>query len=111
MVPLRGHLIGFYCSSGVYVLPKGLEEVLVTLPKNLFIEVDGMAKHENKDINDIIYQATKSYMEYKKETRKLHETMQKGYEEMAGINLNLCSEAFLAEEEAKITSDRLVIGV
>ncbi|MEI3612993.1 antitoxin [Pseudogracilibacillus sp. SO30301A] len=93
------------------VLPDRLEEVLIRLPKNLFIEVDGMAKQENKDINDLIYQATKNYVQYKKEIRQLHESMQKGYEEMARINLNLCSEAFLAEEEAKITSDRLVIGV
>ena len=35
-------------------LPERLEEVLVRLPKNLFIEVDGMAKQENKDINDVI---------------------------------------------------------
>ena len=93
------------------VLPEGLEEVLVRLPKNLFIEVNGMAKHENKDINELIYQATKNYVQYKKELRQLHESMQKGYEEMARINLNLCSEAFLAEEEAKNTLDRLVIGV
>lgn len=104
-------LKGRFIFIGGVVLPKGSEEVLVKLPINLFIEVDGMAKHENKDINDIIYQATKNYINYKKETRQLHESMQKGYEEMAGINLNLCSEAFLAEEEAKITSDRLVIGV
>ncbi|MBO1002436.1 antitoxin [Pseudogracilibacillus auburnensis] len=93
------------------VLPDRLEEVLIRLPKNLFIEVNGMAKHENKDINDLIYQATKNYVQYKKEIRQLHESMQKGYEEMARINLNLCSEAFLAEEEAKNTLDRLVIGV
>jgi len=93
------------------VLPDGLEEVLIRLPKNLFLEVDGMAKHENKDVNDLIYQATKNYVQYKKEIHQLHESMQKGYEEMARINLNLCSEAFLAEEEAKITLDRLVIGV
>src|SRR5699024_9232209 len=92
-------------------LPDRLEEFLIRLPKNLFIEVDGMAKHENKDINEVIYQATKSYIEFKKEERQLHEAMQKGYEEMARINLNLCSEAFLAEEEAKNTLDRLVIGV
>lgn len=95
----------------MYLLPEGSKEVSVKLSKNLFIEVDRMAKDQNKDVSDIIYQATKNYMEYKKEARKLHETMQKGYEEMAGINLNLCSEAFLAEEEAKDTSDRLVIGV
>lgn len=93
------------------VLPKGVEEVLIKLPRSLFIEVDGMAKHENKEINELIYQATMQYVKYKKEARHLHEAMQRGYEEMAKINLNLCSEAFLAEEEAKNTLDRLVIGV
>src|SRR5699024_6587404 len=57
-------------------LPDRLEEFLIRLPKNLFIEVDGMAKHENKDINEVIYQATKSYIEFKKEERQLHEAMQ-----------------------------------
>lgn len=93
------------------VLPKGVEEVLIKLPKSLFIEVDGMAKHENKEINELIYQATMHYVKRKKEVRHAHEAMQKGYQEMAKINLNLCSEAFLAEEEAKNTLDRLVIGV
>ncbi|HLS66936.1 MAG TPA: antitoxin [Pseudogracilibacillus sp.] len=92
-------------------MPDGLEELLIRLPKNLYVEVDGMARNENKDINDVIYQATKNYIQYKKEVRQMHEAMQKGYEEMARINLNLCSEAFLAEEEAKNTLDRLVIGV
>lgn len=92
-------------------MPDSLEEVLIRLPKSLFSEVHGMAKYENRDIDDLIYQATKSYVQYKKELRHLHESMQKGYEEMAKINLNLCSEAFLAEEEAKDTIDRLVIGV
>lgn len=98
------------------MLPKGVEEVLIRLPKNLFVEVDDMARNEKKNIDDIIYQATKKYIQYKKEVHMkelnlLHESMQKGYEEMARINLHLCSEAFLAEEEAKITSDRKVIGV
>lgn len=93
------------------VLPERLEEVLIKLPKNLFMEMDGMAKNEDKEVNDIIYQATKKYVQYKKDICQLHETMRKGYEEMAGINLNLCSEAFLAEEEAKNTLDRSVMGV
>lgn len=101
---------------GWMLLPNGMEEVLIKLPKNLFIEVNGMARNEKKDIDDIIYQATKKYIQYKKEVQMkemnlLHESMQKGYQEMARINLHLCSEAFLAEEEAKITSDRKVIGV
>jgi len=92
-------------------LPDSLEEVLVRLPKSLYSEVNGMAKHENKEIDELIYQATKNYVQYKKEIRLFHESMQKGYEEMAKINLSLCSEAFLAEEEAKNTIERLVIGV
>lgn len=81
------------------------------MPKKLFVEVDGMAKHENIDIDDLIYQATVNYVQYKKEVRQLHDKMKQGYEEMARINLNLSSEAFQAEEEAKATLDRLVIGV
>ncbi len=92
-------------------MPDRLEEVLVRLPKNLFIEVNGMAEHENTNVDDLIFQATKRYVQYKKEIRQFHETMQKGYQEMARINLNLCSEAFLAEEEADTTLCRLVIGV
>lgn len=92
-------------------MPENLEEVLIRLPKSLYLEVNGMAQSENKDINELIYQATKNYVQYKKELNQFHEMMQKGYIEMAKINLHLCSEAFLAEEEAKNTLDRLVIGV
>lgn len=92
-------------------MPDSLEEVLIRLPKSLYMEVNGMAQNENKDINELIYQATKNYVQYKKELHQFHETMQKGYKEMAKINLHLCSEAFQAEEEAKNTLDRLVIGV
>lgn len=73
--------------------------------------MNGMATNENIEVNDLIYQATKKYVQYKKEFCQLQEIMKQGYQEMAGINLSLCSEAFLAEEEANITLDRLVIGV
>lgn len=92
-------------------MPENLEEVLIRLPKSLYLEVNGIAQNENKDFNELIYQATKNYVQYKKELNQFHEMMQKGYIEMAKINLHLCSEAFLAEEEAKNTLDRLVIGV
>lgn len=101
---------------GLMLLPDSMEEVLIRLPKNLFVEVDGMARNEQRHIEDIICQATKKYIQYKREVQMkelhlLYDSMQKGYEEMARINLHLCSEAFLAEEEAKLTSDRKVIGV
>ncbi len=88
-----------------------LEEVLLKLPKHFFQEVCGIAEYEEVEINDFIYQATKNYVEYKKEIFILHEQMQKGYQEMAPINLKICSEAFLAEEEANHTGNRSVIGV
>lgn len=88
---------------------KKFEEVMIELPKKLIDEVDLMAQLENKELNEIIVQATEKYVAYKHEISHLHQTMQKGYEEMAGINLNLCCEAFLAEEEAKVVSDRLVV--
>src|SRR5699024_5683629 len=100
-----------YSLAGVYRLPDRLEDIMVSLPKDLLSEVNNMAECEQKEINEIIYQATESYVRYRKEKIKLYERMQKGYEETTGMNLSLCSEAFLAEEEAKTTSDRLVIGV
>lgn len=95
-------------------MSESLQEVLVRLPKNLLNEVDGLMKHENSDLSDFICQATKNYLEYKKEEhiQRFHESMQQGYLEMAGINLKIASEAFQAEEEAeKNTLQRSVIGV
>lgn len=95
------------------VLSEGLQEVLVKMPKNLLNEVDGVMKYENKDLSDFICQATRNYLEAKKQEHlyKMYESMQKGYEEMARINLKIASEAFQAEEEAEVTLERTVIGV
>lgn len=95
------------------VLSEGLQEILVKLPKNLINEVDGLVKYENRDLSDFICQATKNYLQHKKDEhfQQFHETMQKGYEEMARINLTIASEAFQAEEEAENTLERTVIGV
>ncbi|WP_281176863.1 CopG family ribbon-helix-helix protein [Amphibacillus sediminis] len=87
-----------------------MQEIVVRLPKTLLNEVDSLIKEEEKDLNDFIYQATKSYVQDKKE-KHIRESMQRGYLEMAKINLNIASESFLAEEEAEITFERLVSGV
>lgn len=88
-----------------------VEEVLLRLPKHFFHEVCGLAEYEEIELTDFIYQATKNYVEHKKEVFTLHEQMQKGYQEMAPINLKICSEAFLAEEEANHTANRSMIEV
>jgi CopG family transcriptional regulator/antitoxin EndoAI len=48
-------------------------------------------------------------MERKK--RVLRESMQRGYMEMAKINLHIALEAFQAEDDAGSTVNRLVSGV
>ncbi|TQS76416.1 antitoxin [Ornithinibacillus gellani] len=94
-------------------MSEGLQEIMVRMPKNLLNEVDGIMKFENSDLSDFICQATRNYLESKKEehVQKFYESMQKGYEEMARINLTMASEAFQAEEEAETTLERSVIGV
>lgn len=70
-------------------------------------------KYENRDLSDFIYQATKNYLENRKEEhiQEVRENMQQGYKEMARINLSMALEAFQAEEEADNTLERSVIGV
>lgn len=95
-------------------MSESLQEILVRLPKNLLNEVDGLMEYENRDLSDFICQATRNYLEHKKEEhiQQFRESMQQGYEEMANINLTIASEAFQAEEEAeKNTLERSVIGV
>jgi CopG family transcriptional regulator/antitoxin EndoAI len=86
------------------------KRIMITLPHTLLQEVDGVAKKEHSNRSELIRQAMKFYLRERKK-RQLRETMKKGYMEMANINLDMASEAFLAEEEADHTLDRLVSGV
>lgn len=94
----------------MYGLSEDVQEIVVQLPKNLLNEVDGLMKREDSNLNEFIFQATKSYVQDRKQ-RHIRESMQRGYMEMAKINLNIASESFLAEEEAESTLERLVSGV
>ncbi|GAF64720.1 CopG family ribbon-helix-helix protein [Alkalihalobacillus trypoxylicola] len=85
-------------------------EIVVRLPQHLLNEVDAFMKQEELNYNEFVAKAAKLYIREKKK-RQIRETMQQGYMEMAKINLNIASEAFLAEEEAESTLDRLVSGV
>ncbi len=86
------------------------KRIMISLPQNLLQEVDGVVEMEALNRSELIRQAMKLYLlERKKKT--IRENMQKGYMEMANINLNLASESFLLEEEADSAVDRLVSGV
>ncbi|GAB7387815.1 ribbon-helix-helix protein, CopG family [Bacillaceae bacterium] len=89
---------------------KNTKRIMISLPQHLLQEVDGVVEKENSNRSEFIRQAMKLYLKERKR-RYIREKMQKGYMEMAKINLNMASEAFQAEEEAEHTLDRLVSGV
>lgn len=86
------------------------KRIMISLPDNLLQEVDGIVEQENSNRSEFIRQAMKLYLTERKK-RHLRESMQRGYMEMAKINLQFASEAFQAEEDAGTTVDRLVSGV
>lgn len=87
-----------------------IKQIMVSLPEELLHELDCLTERQTTDRSEIIYKATRMYLkEHKKQ--QIRETMQQGYMEMAKINLTIAAEAFLAEEEAEHTLDRLVSGV
>lgn len=86
------------------------KRIMISLPDHLLQEVDGIVQEERSNRSEFIRQAMKLYLTERKK-RYLRESMQRGYMEMAKINLNMASEAFHAEEDAGHTLNRLVSGV
>ncbi|WP_062350858.1 CopG family ribbon-helix-helix protein [Bacillus kwashiorkori] len=85
------------------------QEILVSLPESLLLEIEGYAQQENVNRDELIYQATKMFLRERKK-RHIRESMRRGYLEMAKINLSIASESFHAEYEAEHTVERLVSG-
>lgn len=86
------------------------KRIMISMPDNLLQEMDGVAAKENSNRSELIRQAMKLFLLERKK-RQLRDMMQRGYMEMAKINLNMASEAFHAEEDADLILDRLVSGV
>lgn len=86
------------------------KRIMISLPHHLLEEVDGIVEQEKLNRSEFIRQAMKVYLIERKK-RHIRESMQRGYMEMAKINLNMASEDFHMEEEANGTVDRLVSGV
>lgn len=86
------------------------KRIMISLPDHLLQEVDGVAEKEHSNRSELIRQAMKLFLTERKK-RLLRESMQRGYMEMAMINLHMASEAFHAEEDADHIVDRLVSGV
>jgi CopG family transcriptional regulator / antitoxin EndoAI len=86
------------------------KRIMISLPDHLLQEVDGIVEKENSNRSEFIRQAMKLYLMERKK-RVLRDSMQRGYMEMAKINLHIALEAFQAEDDAGSTVNRLVSGV
>ncbi|GEL78770.1 antitoxin [Tenuibacillus multivorans] len=87
------------------------KEIVVKLPTSLLNECDSLVQNQDDlDRETLIMQAVNAYVQDEKK-RKIKEKMRRGYVEMRNINLGIASEAFVAEEEAETTLERLVSGV
>jgi len=73
-------------------------------------QLDGVAARDQSNRSELIREAITMYLA---EQRKhdIRTSMQKGYMEMARINLRIASESFALEQEAGGTVERLVSGV
>ena len=82
---------------------------MISLPGNLLSEVDGVVASEKKTRSEFIREAMKLYLQERKK-RQIREKMQRGYREMAKINLDLSREALHVENEAVLIAEELVGG-
>ncbi len=85
------------------------KRIMISLPDNLLDEVDGIVASERRTRSEFIREAMRLYLQERKK-RQIRETMQKGYMEMARLNLNLANEALEAENEAGLLAEQLVSG-
>ncbi|SES82941.1 CopG family ribbon-helix-helix protein [Anaerobranca gottschalkii] len=87
--------------------------VMITVPDNLLQELDRIVKSDKLNRSQLIREAVKLYLgeRYKNQQRILNrEWMQRGYMEMAEINLTLANEAISAENEAASVTEQMVCG-
>lgn len=85
------------------------KRIMISLPHNLLQEVDGIVASEKRTRSDFIREAMRLYLK-EREKRQIRENMQKGYMEMAKINLRMANEALVAENEANMIAELLVGG-
>lgn len=89
--------VGNSTNGGLTVLSQ-LKKVLITVPDTLLEQVDALVGLEKTNRSEFVREAMRRYIEEKKKTA-LKAQMEKGYQEMAEINLNLAKMCFEAEDE------------
>ena len=72
---------------------------MITVPENLLKQVDNIVDSEKTNRSEFVREAMKLYIKEKKRI-SLRTQMEKGYQEMAEINLAVSEMYFEAENEA-----------
>ena len=85
-------------NGGLTILSQ-LRKVLITVPENLLKQVDNIVDSEKTNRSEFVREAMKLYIKEKKRI-SLRTEMEKGYQEMAEINLAVSEMYFDAENEA-----------
>ncbi|NLZ94016.1 MAG: ribbon-helix-helix protein, CopG family [Firmicutes bacterium] len=83
------------------------KRIMISLPHNLLEEVDDIVATEKRTRSEFIREAMRLYLA-EREKQQIREKMQKGYTEMAKLNLRLANEAFEVENEANLIAELLV---
>lgn len=78
-----------------------LKKILISVPDNLLQEVDELGSNENMNRSELIREAMQLYIDYKKKCC-MRDCMQKGYEEMAELNLQLAEMCFEVDCQIEI---------
>jgi len=76
-----------------------LKKVLITVPENLLKEADELVQSEKMNRSEFVREAMKLYIREKRRSL-LRSQMEKGYQEMAEINLAVSEMYFEAENDA-----------
>jgi len=68
--------------------------IVVSLPNSLLREVDGLVAVEKRNRSEFIREAMRLYLEERKR-HELRESLKRGYQEMASLNLALAEEGLV----------------
>ncbi|NLI70688.1 MAG: ribbon-helix-helix protein, CopG family [Firmicutes bacterium] len=82
---------------------------MISLPHNLLREVDGVVAREKRTRSEFIREAMRLYLR-EREKQQIRERMEKGYLEMAGINLSLARESLEVENESIQVAEEMIRG-
>jgi len=85
------------------------KRIMISLPHNLLREVDGVVAREKRTRSEFIREAMRLYLR-EREKQQIRERMEKGYLEMAGINLSLARESLEVENESIQVAEEMIRG-